>query len=526
MHITRPSKVVDQGALRRLVPTAGALLLGFAAFVGCGEAGDPPLPFDATMDGGDGGGGIAAAPSGGRGGAPGVNDHPGGAGGASGGESDGGATFASGGGAIDGGEGGALITATGGAFVADGAGGEGGNDEREMPAEGGAAGATAGEFGGSPGAAGDAGEQEHCDHGYRFFGGRCQDIDECASSSRNDCGEDRACVNTFGGYSCECGPGSSESPGGECVSLCAHRDFDGASTALSLGHVDAISAAYDAQARELRLFVSDDSFLLRQPEPVRRTPEDVLLHGNPAAELVVPDIPAFAGILEPGTALWVLPAGQPEAEAAGLIWPGLQAYGVSEGLLGGDRVLVRLLSHEGNGRFLGFASPQDEVTPPDLYFDPLNEDNEFALPAGVHMHMNWGFAQDGVHRLSFELEAVTLEGGLVRSEPQTYRFLLGELSALPPTERTIVVPEGLAESYASGAEMRLTAARYGMPTGLPAAWARQCADPSSGEPGPWQALGDGDELVTTAQAGCQYIACLMDDATVVAVSQPVSAFVE
>jgi hypothetical protein len=85
-----------------------------------------------------------------------------------------------------------------------------------------------------------------------------------------------------------------------------------------------------------------------------------------------------------------------EAAAAGLVWPGFQSYGVATGVLENDQVIARLSNHEGTGRFLGFANPEDEFTPPALYFDPENDRDEFVLSAGIHVHMNSAFTEDGM----------------------------------------------------------------------------------------------------------------------------------
>ena len=43
-----------------------------------------------------------------------------------------------------------------------------------------------------------------CGPGYTGDGEGCGDVDECAMASAFECADDAACVNTFGGYDCEC----------------------------------------------------------------------------------------------------------------------------------------------------------------------------------------------------------------------------------------------------------------------------------------------------------------------------------
>jgi surface-anchored protein len=309
--------------------------------------------------------------------------------------------------------------------------------------------------------------------------------------------------------------------GAGCVAACAPHDLDGANIALSIGHTDVVAAAYDAASSELSMFTSDDSFPIRQQVSVRRKPETVLVHGTVGAIIQVPDIPALTGIFQPETDIWLFPEGQPEAEAAGILWPGLQSYGVGQGVLQGNRATLRLASTEGAGKFVGFATVQDEATPPELLFDPVHGLNEFPLPTGTHLHLNWAFTQGGLHRLTFELEATTLDDEVVKSAQHTYRFFFGSLAELPATEPTIVVVEGLASSYQPGDELALTAVRHGAASALPAAWSRQCYDPVTFEPQPWEPIANGEALATTVASGCQYLACLMDETTPVAISQAV-----
>jgi surface-anchored protein len=370
----------------------------------------------------------------------------------------------------------------------------------------GGAGAATVPEGGYAGAGGGAGEPA--------FGGMAGDTN--AGGGAGDSG-----AAGQGGADGDCAQGYADFGAG-CVAACAPHDLDGASIALSIGHTDVITAAYDAASNDLRLFLSDDGFPIPQAASVRRTPESVLVHGRAGAILNVPDLPTLTGIFVAGSDIWLLPEGQPEAEAAGVVWPGFQSYGVDQGLLQNDQVILRLASVAGAGKFVGFESPQDDVTPPKLLFDPTNGLDEYLLDAGTHRHLNWAFTQGGLHRLIFELEAKTVGGKVVKSEPHTYRFFFGELSDLPTAEPTIVAAEGLESSYEDGAPLTLTAARYGAPSTLPTTWSRQCYDPATVEPLPWEPAGVGDTLTTTAENGCQYVACLIDKRKAVAISQAVS----
>jgi surface-anchored protein len=325
-----------------------------------------------------------------------------------------------------------------------------------------------------------------------------------------------------GGESAQCAPGYID-VGGVCESACAPRDLDGASIVLEHGHTDLIGAAYENA--QLQLFVSDDSSPIRREPALHRLPESVLIHGKPTSQLEVPDIPALAGLLEPGTTVWLFPEGQPEAEEKDLVWPGFQAYGVAADVFQGDKVVVRLLEHDGSGRFVGFGTVQDELTPPEVFFNPSANVDEHDLNAGTHRHMAWTFTESGLHRLRFELEGNLLGGGSVKSLAHTYRFFLGELSDLPETEPTVLVAHPGEPSYAVGADLSMTAERYGMSSSLPLAWARQCYV-NDNEPGAWEPLGTSETLTTKAVGLCQYVACLMDGSRVAVISQPVAPSIQ
>jgi surface-anchored protein/LPXTG-motif cell wall-anchored protein len=48
-----------------------------------------------------------------------------------------------------------------------------------------------------------------------------------------------------------------------------------------------------------------------------------------------------------------------------------------------------------------------------------------SVPLGTHAHANWGFAKQGVYRLTFEVTA-TLAGGQTVTDTETYTFTAGD----------------------------------------------------------------------------------------------------
>ncbi|MEU8664062.1 choice-of-anchor M domain-containing protein, partial [Actinoplanes philippinensis] len=97
---------------------------------------------------------------------------------------------------------------------------------------------------------------------------------------------------------------------------------------LSKGHTDAVDVHYDNGA--LTLKVKDDTV----SPAVVRDPADVTFQVLPAAETVVPDLPAFAFLGAPGDTIWMLP----QVQDAGLLWPGWNTTTLGSGVFAGDRV--------------------------------------------------------------------------------------------------------------------------------------------------------------------------------------------
>ncbi|MBM4361322.1 MAG: choice-of-anchor M domain-containing protein [Deltaproteobacteria bacterium] len=296
--------------------------------------------------------------------------------------------------------------------------------------------------------------------------------------------------------------------------------LDSASIVLGVGHVDAVAFNYDDCRRALTLAVDDNTEPLANTH-VLRDPARVLFHAGSAAELVLPELAAFAFLGDPGDTIWVLP----ETQIDSVVWPGFQTYGVQPGEVADDAVVLRLVSADGPGRFAAFFSPPDDVTPVARLFDPAGGVDEYVVLAATHLHTNWAFTSPGLYRLTFEATATLADGTEVTSAPHTYRFLVGDISTLPSAEPTVLVIDGVESSYVSGAMMTLTAGRHGAASTLPLAWSRSCYDPLTFEPLPWESLAVGDVLSTLARGDCQYRAQLMSGAVPVATSQAVTPYV-
>jgi surface-anchored protein len=160
---------------------------------------------------------------------------------------------------------------------------------------------------------------------------------------------------------------------------------------LDEGHVDAVDVAYEDD--ELGLSIHDESV----DPSVERDPARTILLVKSAAKLQVPD--ERFGFLGPvGSNVWILPEGQPEAQAAGLLWAGFATHEVDYGVFVGDSVSIRFLSVVGPNGLSIFESPQDESTNPNVLVD--SEDglpDTLAMPAGAHRHANWAFESAGVY---------------------------------------------------------------------------------------------------------------------------------
>lgn len=162
---------------------------------------------------------------------------------------------------------------------------------------------------------------------------------------------------------------------------------------LDEGHIDAIDVAYEDN--ELGIAIHDETV---DPD-VERDPAKTILVVKSSARVQVPD-ERFAFLGPPGRDVWILPEGQPEAEAAGLLWAGIASAEIEAGVFVNDSVDVVFQQVIGADGLSLFESPADELSSPVVLVD--SEDglpDALSQPVGIHRHANWAFEAPGVYLL-------------------------------------------------------------------------------------------------------------------------------
>jgi surface-anchored protein len=187
---------------------------------------------------------------------------------------------------------------------------------------------------------------------------------------------------------------------------------------LSKGHTDAVDVHYDGGALSLK--VKDDTV----SPAVVRDPADVTFQVLPAAETVVPDLPAFAFLGAPGSKIWMLPQVQDPA----LLWPGWNTTTLNSGVFTGDKISISLVGVDGPGDVTLFDT--NSLGTPSIKFrsnDGLPD--RLDVPVHTHAHAGWVFSATGTYTLKFQADATLANGTTLTTGPVDYRFVVGDLQA-------------------------------------------------------------------------------------------------
>lgn len=184
---------------------------------------------------------------------------------------------------------------------------------------------------------------------------------------------------------------------------------------LSVGHVDVVGIAYEDGEWDFHVHDEDND--------VEYAPNEALIYVPPETALARPAGAQwdFLGT-SAGGSIWFLP----EVEDPGLLWPGIVAEEVADGVFEGDSVLLRLLDVRGPGQFSlwqsdAFGEPIVSMTSS----DGISGSDQRIVQVGEsgHTHANWGFSAPGYYEIDFEASGTLLDGSIfTASGPVTFYF--------------------------------------------------------------------------------------------------------
>jgi surface-anchored protein len=185
-----------------------------------------------------------------------------------------------------------------------------------------------------------------------------------------------------------------------------------AATALNSGHVDVLDAEWDGA--DLHLHVHDEE------TETEYEPADVTLSVPAAAKVANP---AF-GFLGSGSQIWLLPDTEAEADAAGVLFPGISTELLTTGVFANNNVRYTLVSATRNG-----AATEDfsiYAGSGSRWFDSNTATTNFksrTFAVATHNHANWAFEEAGTYELKFKVSG-TVSGALEESATETYTVVV------------------------------------------------------------------------------------------------------
>ncbi|GGL93428.1 hypothetical protein GCM10010129_41600 [Streptomyces fumigatiscleroticus] len=185
-----------------------------------------------------------------------------------------------------------------------------------------------------------------------------------------------------------------------------------AATTLDSGHVDVLDAEWDGA--DLHLHVHDEE------TDTEYEPADVTLSVPAAAKVANPGY----GFLGSGGQIWLLPDTEAEADAAGVLFPGISTEHLTTGVFADDTVTYTLVSATRNGSATdAFSVYTGSGT---RWFDSnpgITTYKSRSFGVATHNHANWAFEQAGTYQLTFRVQGTA--GGVTESATETYTVVVG-----------------------------------------------------------------------------------------------------
>ncbi|KOX20489.1 hypothetical protein ADK67_29810 [Saccharothrix sp. NRRL B-16348] len=179
---------------------------------------------------------------------------------------------------------------------------------------------------------------------------------------------------------------------------------------ISQGHVDVLDVDWTGSALTLDLHDATVT------PAVDRDPATVVLDVVPASKTTVPNNAAYSFLGTPGSTVWVLP----QAQVAGIVWPGINTQGVPSGVLLNNSVTAKLVSVTGPAHVSVYTT---SLGTPTVWFDSGNGlPDSRTVAVNTHAHANWAFEAAGTYTVAFEVTATKTAGGAVTTGLKSYTF--------------------------------------------------------------------------------------------------------
>ena len=187
---------------------------------------------------------------------------------------------------------------------------------------------------------------------------------------------------------------------------------------LRAGHVD-IGVNFDEGAWDLHIHDEETDTEYEPNEAMLYVGRDAMLTRNGAAANPAYD---FLGVPS-GSSLFVLP----QTQNTNLLFLGVGAEDLADGLLEGDIATLRLASVSGPGQFSIWQSGLTPTTPNLIMAtsDGIDAADAFEVNAGSHTHMNFAFTKMGFYEVTFVASGIDAEGNATDSGQVTYYFQVG-----------------------------------------------------------------------------------------------------
>jgi surface-anchored protein len=206
---------------------------------------------------------------------------------------------------------------------------------------------------------------------------------------------------------------------------------------LDEGHVDAVAPRL--LDGKLQIQVKDGVTVGQAGGQVHwREPGDVTFHVKPASKTALPDDSALAFLGKPGDEIFLLP----QQQQAGILWTGWSTEELRADHVTGP-ISWRLAKVDGPGAF-GIFTTRSFGDSTVIFNSADGLPDSHSVDLGTHAHANWGFAKQGVYRLTFDTTAKLTDGRTV-SDTEVYTFAVG---AVDPNNAT---PGGGDNGGGSGA---------------------------------------------------------------------------